>query len=108
MYQTTLTGLPTTDNHGQSWPAICESVKRMAQQACPEVVDVHAIGPYDISRAFRRTRAGDLATHQRQRSGGPNGFRSPSWRIGVSATARRWLSASALPLRGGVRARCRS
>jgi UbiD family decarboxylase len=46
MYQTALTGMPTTDNHVQAWPAICESIKRMAQQACPEVVDVHAIGPY--------------------------------------------------------------
>jgi 2,5-furandicarboxylate decarboxylase 1 len=49
MYQTALTGLPTTDNHVQAWPAICESIKRMAQQACPEVVDVHAIGPYYIA-----------------------------------------------------------
>jgi 2,5-furandicarboxylate decarboxylase 1 len=49
MYQTALTGMPTTDNHVQAWPAICESIKRMAQLACPEVVDVHAIGPYYIA-----------------------------------------------------------
>jgi 2,5-furandicarboxylate decarboxylase 1 len=47
--QTALTGMPTTDNHVQAWPAICESIKRMAQLACPEVVDVHAIGPYYIA-----------------------------------------------------------
>ena len=33
MYQTALTGMPTTDNHVQGWPAICESIKRLAQQA---------------------------------------------------------------------------
>ena len=49
MYHTALTGMPTTDNHVQAWPAICESIKRMAQLACPEVVDVHAIGPYYIA-----------------------------------------------------------
>jgi UbiD family decarboxylase len=49
MYQTALTGMPTTDNHVQAWPAICESIKRMAQLACPEVVDVHAIGPYYVA-----------------------------------------------------------
>src|SRR6266511_5507782 len=49
MYQTALTGMPTTDNHVQGWPAICESIKRMAQLACPEVVDVHAIGPYYVA-----------------------------------------------------------
>jgi UbiD family decarboxylase len=49
IYQTALTGMPTTDNHVQGWPAICESIKRLAQQACPEVVDVHAIGPYYIA-----------------------------------------------------------
>ena len=49
MFQTALTGMPTTDNHVQAWPAICESIKRMAQLACPEVVDVHAIGPYYIA-----------------------------------------------------------
>jgi UbiD family decarboxylase len=49
MYQTALTGMPTTDNHVQAWPAICESIKRMAQLACPEVVDVHAIGPYYLA-----------------------------------------------------------
>jgi 2,5-furandicarboxylate decarboxylase 1 len=49
MYQTALTGMPTTDNHVQAWPAICESIKRMAQLACPEVADVHAIGPYYLA-----------------------------------------------------------
>jgi len=49
IYQTALTGMPTTDNHVQGWPAICESIKRLAQQACPEVVDVHAIGPYYVA-----------------------------------------------------------
>jgi len=56
MYQTALTGMPVTDNHVQGWPAICESVKRMAQQACPEVVDVHAIGPYYIAIVSIRKR----------------------------------------------------
>jgi UbiD family decarboxylase len=56
MYQTALTGMPTTDNHVQAWPAICESIKRMAQQACPEVVDVHAIGPYYIAIVSIRKR----------------------------------------------------
>jgi UbiD family decarboxylase len=56
MYQTALTGMPTTDNHVQGWPAICESIKRMAQQACPEVVDVHAIGPYYIAVVSIRKR----------------------------------------------------
>ncbi len=56
MYQTALTGMPTTDNHVQAWPAICESIKRMAQQACPEVVDVHAIGPYYIAVVAIRKR----------------------------------------------------
>jgi UbiD family decarboxylase len=49
MYQTALTGMPTTDNHVQAWPALCESIKRMAQLACPEIVDVHAIGPYYLA-----------------------------------------------------------
>ena len=56
MYQTALTGLPTTDNHVQGWPAICESIKRMAQLACPEVIDVHAIGPYYIAIVSIRKR----------------------------------------------------
>jgi UbiD family decarboxylase len=56
MYQTALTGMPTTDNHVQAWPAICESIKRLAQQACPEVVDVHAIGPYYIAVVSIRKR----------------------------------------------------
>jgi UbiD family decarboxylase len=56
MYQTALTGMPTTDNHVQGWPAICESIRRMAQQACPEVVDVHAIGPYYIAIVSIRKR----------------------------------------------------
>jgi UbiD family decarboxylase len=56
MYQTALTGMPTTDNHVQGWPAICESIKRLAQQACPEVVDVHAIGPYYIAIVSIRKR----------------------------------------------------
>jgi UbiD family decarboxylase len=56
MYQTALTGMPTTDNHVQAWPAICESIKRLAQLACPEVVDVHAIGPYYIAVVSIRKR----------------------------------------------------
>jgi UbiD family decarboxylase len=56
VYQTALTGMPTTDNHVQAWPAICESIKRMAQLACPEVVDVHAIGPYYIAVVAIRKR----------------------------------------------------
>lgn len=56
MYQTALTGMPTTDNHVQGWPAICESIKRLAYQACPEVVDVHAIGPYYIAIVSIRKR----------------------------------------------------
>lgn len=56
MYQTALTGMPTTDNHVQGWPAICESIKRLAQQACPEIVDVHAIGPYYIAVVAMRKR----------------------------------------------------
>src|SRR5205823_12492634 len=56
MYQTALTGLPTTDNHVQAWPAICESIKRLAQQACPEVGDVHAIGPYYLAIVSIRKR----------------------------------------------------
>jgi UbiD family decarboxylase len=56
MYQTALTGMPTTDNHVQAWPAICESIKRLAQQACPEVVDVHAIGPYYVAIVAIRKR----------------------------------------------------
>jgi 2,5-furandicarboxylate decarboxylase 1 len=56
MYQTALTGMPTTDNHVQGWPAICESIKRLAQQACPEVVDVHAIGPYYLAIVSIRKR----------------------------------------------------
>jgi len=56
IYQTALTGMPTTDNHVQGWPAICESIKRLAQQACPEVVDVHAIGPYYIAIVSIRKR----------------------------------------------------
>jgi UbiD family decarboxylase len=56
MSQTALTGMPTTDNHVQAWPAICESIKRMAQLACPEVVDVHAIGPYYIAVVAIRKR----------------------------------------------------
>lgn len=56
MGQTALTGMPTTDNHVQAWPAICESIKRMAQLACPEVLDVHAIGPYYIAVVAIRKR----------------------------------------------------
>jgi UbiD family decarboxylase len=56
IYQTALTGMPTTDNHVQAWPAICESIKRLAQQACPEVVDVHAIGPYYVAIVAIRKR----------------------------------------------------
>ena len=56
MCQTALTGMPTTDNHVQGWPAICESIKRVAQHACPEVVDVHAIGPYYLAIVSIRKR----------------------------------------------------
>jgi 2,5-furandicarboxylate decarboxylase 1 len=46
IYQTALTGMPTTENHVMAWPAVTEVAKRLAKQACPEVRDVHAIGPY--------------------------------------------------------------
>lgn len=48
-WQTALTGMPTTENHVMGWPAVCESVRRYAEQACPEVVDVHAVGPYYVA-----------------------------------------------------------
>lgn len=48
IYQTVLTGMPTTENHVMAWPAITESAKRLALQACPEVRDIHAIGPYYV------------------------------------------------------------
>ena len=48
IYQTALTGMPTTENHVMAWPAIAEAAKRLAKQACPEVRDVHAIGPYYV------------------------------------------------------------
>jgi 2,5-furandicarboxylate decarboxylase 1 len=48
IYQTVLTGMPTTENHVMAWPAVTESAKRLARQACPEVRDVHAIGPYYV------------------------------------------------------------
>jgi 2,5-furandicarboxylate decarboxylase 1 len=46
IYQTALTGMPTTENHVMAWPSIAESARRIARQACPEVTDVHVIGPY--------------------------------------------------------------
>jgi 2,5-furandicarboxylate decarboxylase 1 len=46
IYQTALTGMPTTENHIMAYPAVTEVAKRLAKQACPEVRDVHAIGPY--------------------------------------------------------------
>lgn len=49
IYQTVLTGMPTTENHVMGWPAICESVRRYAEQATPDVVDVHAVGPYYVA-----------------------------------------------------------
>ncbi|MGQ0570383.1 MAG: UbiD family decarboxylase [Armatimonadota bacterium] len=48
IYQTVLTGMPTTENHVMAWPAVTESATRLAKQACPEVRDVHAIGPYYV------------------------------------------------------------
>lgn len=48
IYQTALTGMPTTENHAMAWPAICEATRRFARLGCPEVVDVHAVGPYYI------------------------------------------------------------
>jgi 2,5-furandicarboxylate decarboxylase 1 len=56
LFPAVLTGMPTTDNHVMAYPAVCESVKRLAQQACPEVVDVHAIGPYYIAIVSIRKR----------------------------------------------------
>jgi len=56
IYPAVLTGMPTTDNHVMAWPAVCESIRRLAQQACPEVVDVHAIGPYYIAIVSIRKR----------------------------------------------------
>lgn len=56
IYPAVLTGMPTTDNHVMAYPAVCESIKRLAQQACPEVVDVHAIGPYYIAIVSIRKR----------------------------------------------------
>lgn len=49
IFQTVLTGMPTTENHVMGWPAICESIHRFAENATPEVVDVHAIGPYYVA-----------------------------------------------------------
>ncbi len=46
IYQTVLTGMPTTENHIMAWPSVVEVARRLAKQACPEVRDVHAIGPY--------------------------------------------------------------
>ncbi len=48
IYQTALTGMPTTENHVMAWPSVAEAAKRLAKQACPEVRDVHAIGPYYV------------------------------------------------------------
>jgi len=48
IYQVALTGMPTTENHVMAWPAVAEVAKRLAKQACPEVRDVHAIGPYYV------------------------------------------------------------
>jgi 2,5-furandicarboxylate decarboxylase 1 len=46
IYQTALTGMPTTENHVMAYAPITEVAKRLAKLACPEVRDVHAIGPY--------------------------------------------------------------
>jgi len=46
IYQTVLTGMPTTENHVMAYAPITEVAKRLAQLGCPEVRDVHAIGPY--------------------------------------------------------------
>jgi 2,5-furandicarboxylate decarboxylase 1 len=46
IYQTALTGMPTTENHVMAYAPVTEVARRLAKQACPEVRDVHAIGPY--------------------------------------------------------------
>jgi UbiD family decarboxylase len=46
VYQTVLTGMPTTENHVMAYASVTEVARRLAKQACPEVRDVHAIGPY--------------------------------------------------------------
>lgn len=46
IYQTALTGMPTTENHVMAYAPVTESAKRLAKIACPEVRDVHAVGPY--------------------------------------------------------------
>jgi 2,5-furandicarboxylate decarboxylase 1 len=46
IYQTALTGMPTTENHVMAYAPVTEVARRLARQACPEVRDVHAIGPY--------------------------------------------------------------
>ncbi len=46
IYQTALTGMPTTENHIMAYAPVTEVARRLAKQACPEVRDVHAIGPY--------------------------------------------------------------
>ncbi len=56
IYPAVLTGMPTTDNHVMAWPAVCDSIRRLAQQGCPEVIDVHAIGPYYIAIVSIRKR----------------------------------------------------
>jgi len=48
IYQTVLTGMPITENHVMAYAPITEVAKRLAKMACPEVRDVHAIGPYYI------------------------------------------------------------
>ncbi len=48
IYQTELTGVPTTENHVMAFPAVAEAAKRLAAQACPEVRDVHVVGPYYV------------------------------------------------------------
>ncbi len=45
IYQTALTGMPSTENHHMGWLAVCESTRRFALNGCPEVVGVNAIGP---------------------------------------------------------------
>lgn len=60
VYQTVLTGLPNTENHAMGWPAIAEAIWRFAEQATPEVTDVHVAGPnYVAIVAIKKRMAGE-------------------------------------------------
>jgi 2,5-furandicarboxylate decarboxylase 1 len=48
VYQTALTGMPTTENHIMAYAPVTAAARRLVTQACPEVRDVHAIGPYYV------------------------------------------------------------